>query len=191
MKKIVSSLLLALFIFPACAFAQTPAVIARTAESIVTVSWDKGEEGSRCTGFIVGIKWVLTAEHCLAPKDSNVDMYVEGKIARVLKRNDAFALLEFDSENRRILEIRKTPLKLGESVASFGFAWGEPLHVFKRAVAFIAPESGHVILDGVIAPGMSGGPVIDENGQVVGLNQAANGVVSILCGQQEIREFIK
>jgi len=68
--------------------------------------------------------------------------------------------------------------------------------VFTRSVAgfFQEDESGEpldILLDGPIANGMSGGPVVDEKGKVVGINQVSDGTSGGICSAREIREFLK
>ena len=38
---------------------------------------------------------------------------------------------------------------------------------------------------------MSGGPIIDMTGQVIGINQATSDIVGLACGAGEIREFLE
>lgn len=185
--------------FISCGFAQTPSTINRVQESLARVSWNgfdsEGQEiGGRCTGFSVGIIWVLTAKHCLP--EGNEDVFVDGKIARVIKKNDALALLEVPVSKYPILEIRKTRLKIGEPVTTFGYAYGGPdALALRRNVAVYCEcnfaDTDHLIMDNPIAKGMSGGPVIDETGRVVGLNQAGTNEVSIACPGEELLKFIE
>ena len=176
-------------------FAQTPSTINRVRESVMQTKWMDGENGMLCTAFSVGITWAITAKHCLPPEGSNLDITIEDKPVKVIKSNDAFALLEVPAGKYPILWIRKDRPKVGEEVTSFGFPYGFPLMSFKRYVAafcqcnFAAED--HLIMDGKIGKGMSGGPVVDINGKVVGLNQAGVDAISIACTAEEIRDFLK
>lgn len=172
---------------------QSPQTIHRTEESIVKTMWlDDNKDGMICTGFSVGIMWVITAKHCLPP--NGVDITVNGDPARVVKSNDAFALLEVQAGKYPILQLRKDQPKVGEAVTSFGFPYGFPLMSFQRHIAAYCEcdyaKGDHLIMDGRIGSGMSGGPVIDETGKVVGLNQAGVETITIACTAEEISKFI-
>jgi serine protease Do len=199
MKNIIIAFLL--LMGTACTAAAQPSsqTITRVEESIVTVSWStlnsEGKEvGSRCTGFVVGIAYAITAAHC-TPDDDGTQIYVEGRVSRLLKKDDRFALLSIEPGSRPILTLRKDRLKMGDAVASLGFAMGGPLMTLQRHVASYCgcgfAANDHLIMDGLIIAGMSGGPVIDSDGKVVGLNQAGTPEVGIACPAEEIKEFLK
>lgn len=190
----LKSLLLAILLAtPTCTFAdQSLNTLTRVNESVVTISWStlnsEGQEvGARCTGFQVGVAWVLTAEHCKAPK--NVEIYVEGKIARVVKQDDAFLLIEVPI-GRPVLPLRNNALKLGEPITAIGFANGGPLATYKRNFSNLW-QGDHVVIDGAVTPGMSGGPMIDADGKVVAIIQGGETASSIGCGVSEIRKFLE
>jgi hypothetical protein len=195
MKKI---LLLAFLLIPACGFIQSIPTIRHAQESVVTVNWDSKDEkgepiGSRCTGFQVGIVWALTAKHCL-PEDEGIDVYVNGEPARVIKTSDSLALLQTEVAARPILSLRTGKLEIGEAISSIGYAQGGPLATFRRYFSNYTGELGgndHIVLDGPISGGMSGGPMIDKDGKVVGINQATDKTRSIGCSAEEIKDFLK
>lgn len=161
--------------------ATEPSAIQRVVPSIVYVDVDAV---NMCTGFVVAPRRVLTAVHCLPEKGEPT---VDKLPTRVVKRDAWLALLE--------VETPKPPVTLGslpapgESVVALGFAYNGPLTVLSRSVALI--EGGDVVMDGALAPGMSGGPVIDAAGRVVGLSQMTGTVLSMSCGSGEIKAFLK
>ena len=190
MKKFLLALLL---IVPACGFAPTPSVISKTSESLVRISFDftdaDGEEVSqRCTGFKVGLTWVVTADHCIPPEDVKADTLVDGRPSRIVRHKGDLVLLEVPLDSKPILQVVKTDPPLGTPVTAIGYAWATSLHVFHRVVA--GYQQGWIIVDGAVAPGMSGGPVIDESGKVVGLIQAASPLIGLNCPPKELRDLI-
>lgn len=171
---------------------QSPQTITKTTESIVQIKATVGENTMLCTGFVVGISWVITAKHCIP--EGTQDVMVDERASKVLKVNEAFALLEVPPLKYPILNLRKDRPKVGEAVTSLGYPYGFPLMAFKRNVAAFCEcgfaKGDHLIMDNRIGMGMSGGPVIDESGKVVGLNQAGVETISIACTAQEIKEFL-
>lgn len=193
MKKLLLGALIALLV--SCGFTQSPDVIAKTSDSLFRVSWDAtSEEGEpmaqRCTGFKVGIVWVVTAEHCVPPKGVNAPVFVGDHEARIVKIDGDLAMLEIPQNDEiTILQVAKSNPSIGTPVMVLGYAWATSLHVFSRHVA--AYEHGWLTIDGPVAPGMSGGPIIDDKGKVVGLVQAASPIIGLNCTAKELRDFIK
>lgn len=144
---------------------------------------DNGDEQwMTCTGFMVGLRRALTAAHCV---QADQPLTVDGTDALVMYEDESFAIVS--APDKPVLALAKQ-FTVGEPVIAFGYAWGE-MHVMQRHVA--ALHEGDLTTDGPLAPGMSGGPTVNSRGEVVGINQMSNPVVGVLCGVQEIREFLK
>lgn len=182
MKRILATvLLLALLLAP---IANARDIVSHTFASIVRVETPDEDTGNPtiCTGFMVAPRRALTAAHCV-PED-DVNFTVDGKDALVLKRDGHFALVSAgDKPALRFAD----KLHFRDEVTSFGFAWGE-MQVFTRHVSGF--KGGDFATDGPLAPGMSGGPVVNQAGDVVGINQAANSVIGIMCGAGELQAFL-
>lgn len=179
MKKFLP-LILGLFI--SCGSAWVPY------DPIVKVEHTSGASSFVCTGIVVGITRVLTAEHCVSDKDT---MYVDGKVARLVKKDEAFGLLDTGDplSEKKVVKLAEDLPEQGAEVAAFGFAYDGPLLRFTRNVAGYV--EGDMVLDGPLASGMSGGPILNTKGELVGLNQGTNEVLGLACGIKEIREFLK
>lgn len=181
---------------------QPSSTIQHTKESIVLIKWHdtKTDETSVCTGFAVGLTWVATAGHCL-PEDDKIEILVDGIPSHVIKHDKRFALLDVPLGKYPVLRLRKGRPAVGDEVTTFGYAYGLPLMTLKRHVAAWCgcdyADTDHLMMDGEIGNGMSGGPVIDVNGELVGMNQAGmrddNGspiTLSIACPAEELRDFM-
>lgn len=174
---------LVLALFVSCGAILPPDPIA------VRVSFynEETEQTHTCTGVVTQITRVLTAEHCLS---NEYAMFVNDKYAKVVRVKGDLALLETEPlVGIRITKIAKENSKIGDSVSTLGHAWSGPIIRLYRSVAGFV--DGYMVLDGPLASGMSGGPVLNEDGELVGLNQGTNAVVGMVCPTEEIREFLK
>jgi V8-like Glu-specific endopeptidase len=169
-----------------------PLLLKRTNPSIGVVEWEDKENAQFCTGFAVGIVWFITAEHCVR---EGVDITVDGVPARLIKKNTMLALLEIPEGKYRVLNIRKDRPKVGDEIRIVGFIYGMPEMTLTRHVAgFCACDYGddeNLLSDSEAGGGMSGAPVLDNKGEVVGLHQASKGVIGFSTTSKEIREFLK
>jgi len=157
-------------------------------KSVALITFDVSSDEQRmCSGIVVDAVrgHVLTAAHCIP--DNLSTFRVDGKPGIIIKRDGQFALIQCGMK-RSVLVLRSTEPVIGEPIIIIGFAWGE-LAVFGRLVASV--KEGDFATDGAIAPGMSGGPILDSGGLVIGMSQASSPIVGIACGSREIREFLR
>ncbi len=155
----------------------------RVLESIVGIMFTDAEAKPHfCTGFVVA-QGILTAQHC-----NGNNLLVDGVEAHVIKVDSTMLLLRAPTKKPAIA-IRTKPLHISDRVFSFGFAYGD-MEVLGRTISRIW-LNGLVSLDGPLGPGMSGGPTVDRDGRVVGLNQATNELTGILSGQTDLTTFVR
>lgn len=189
MKKILASILLSALLFSSCAATRTD-VIDRTFRSLVKIDYKLDDTHVyTCTGFVINASrgYVITAEHCIS--ENKEGMLVDGQPSVIVAENDTFAILTFPPMSKPPIDIRANKPDYGEDVISVGYGFGK-LMVFVRQVAGF--EGGDIALGGLLAPGMSGGPVVDMNGKVVGMNQSDyQMIIGIICSYDELNNFIK
>ena len=182
MKKFLALLLVLSLSLPAQA---QPTVINQVLKSVVQVLSYQGERNtSFCTGVVVGIDRAITARHCISDAES---FTVDGQPSRVLKLENELALISIQVGSKSIIDVRKESVQIGDTIRTFGYAWGD-MTILKRDIA--AKANDDIIMDGGLAPGMSGGPVVDSNGKLAGINQGTTTVTSIACGVKEIRDIM-
>jgi len=190
MKHLVLALAISLgLVVPVLGAPKSPVqLIEETKRSMVHVSVPQEDGFYVCAGFVVSATkgWALTAAHCI--KDSEA-MMVNGEPSELIAMDEAFAVLSIKPMSMPPLDIRKSNPKLGEQVVTLGDGYGW-FTAFVRHVGAITDED-HFAVDGVIIAGMSGGPVVDEDGKVVGINQAGDNAVGLMCGATEIRDFLR
>lgn len=199
MFKFLTSLALAiLFVASTCASPLTPAQVATsTFKSIIQVQmkFNDGSDGA-CTAFAVRPGgYYLTANHCIQE-----ELTIDGKQIHLL-RHDAEKDLAFFQYDTLVpqppLTIRTRPLDFLEEVLGIGYAYGltEPFVTFAHAEQFaFVPDSGAssgTHFEGAFIKGMSGGPIVDMSGQVVGIAQRSITLSSYGVNGQMLANFIK
>ncbi len=186
MRKFLLPFLLTGWLTAACCTLPFHSTKPSTLMSLVVVTTTIEDHPSLCTGFVVSVVDVLTARHCVA---EDTDVLIDGQIAHVFKVSPMLALLRSVKPiGRPILSIRATALNANDGYLTFGFGMGK-LTIMQRNL-LLQDEGGNIYLDGPLIPGMSGGPVVDAAGDVVGINQMTNGVLGLASGPEEIRAFL-
>lgn len=179
-----SALLLSLTILPSPAlFGQgTPSwetVASRMAGSVVRVESTVGEETAICTAFSINEAkhYFMTATHC-----AGIEMKLDGVEADtdriILEDVEADIMIVAAKDlDRPALVLAKRDVRVGQPIAALGYAWGMALPAFRTGVAsilgLIGPwdEQRYTVADFAFIGGMSGGPVVDQNGRVVSIVQ--------------------
>ena len=126
---------------------------------------------------------MLTNNHVVARDDAKVEVLLaDGRSfpALVLQRNPRLdlALLKIEGDNLKTLSLGdSTKLRVGEWVFAIGHPWGQRWVVTAgimsamRTAKLADDLTTHYIQSDVgLAPGNSGGPLLNADGQVVGIN---------------------
>jgi S1-C subfamily serine protease len=139
--------------------------------------FEPGQIG-KCSGSIVNLKkgYVVTAAHCI-PDWSRPSIAVNKLHAEVVRINYILdlAVLQVDGLKGRELHVHTAALATGMPVAAIGYAFGalRPKFVFGH-ISDLEDESLGLgsFFDVGWAPGCSGGPIVDLNGDIVSISQA-------------------
>lgn len=208
MKRILLSLLLAMGILASPVTLQgksdhkvtpTEAQVIKTALKSVghVTGLFEAEDGSLhpygCSAFSIATRKFLTAAHCYG-----ANMTVDGsKAAVILMDVDKDLMVLLADDTRPSLILRAAPLTYLESAIGlgYGYSWLFPTITWHRALMFhYSPFKGvwpGTWFQGGFIGGMSGGPVIDVDGQVVGICQRGNEQSGYGVGVDVIEGFLK
>lgn len=147
-----------------------------------------------CTAFPIDKNLMLTANHCI-----HDEMAVDNaKIERVSKYDEYFDLaLILVQTDLSPMKFRDEEVKVGEGLTGMGFAngWEVPILIAQTVSIPRHPwDQGSTPMGLIVSPGyiggMSGGPVIDKDGLVVGMCQRSGNGIGYGVGTQIIKAFL-
>ncbi len=143
------------------------------------------------SGFIIDPSGIAVTNNHVVTGSALIKVYVNGETqprnARILGVSECWDLaviqIEGDNNNFPYLQFHSGDVNPGLGVYAAGFPLGDPEYTVTKGIVSKAKASGETSwasVDGVIEhdaqilPGNSGGPLVDEEGKVVGINYAAN-----------------
>jgi hypothetical protein len=147
-----------------------------------------------CSGFVVAEHRVLTAAHCIGN-----EMQGDGTATTVLKVDMGLVDLALlgSQTGKAPLALRDSAPRPGDAVVGVGYAWGWTRPMARHGVVVFADYSPDVdqwaaglFVDGGFIGGMSGGPILDADGFVVGIVQQSNEGTGYGVGALLIRAFL-
>lgn len=158
-----------------------PGTLERVRPSIVRV---RGQGPAGAAGVAWGPEAVVTNHHVVAGARQALRVIgVDGRVhaARVREASQPLDLALLDVPGAALGPApigRSARLRLGELVFAVGHPWGHPWIVTVGIVSGLGPlkAPGHraarsyIRSDVQLAPGNSGGPLLDARGEVIGLN---------------------
>jgi S1-C subfamily serine protease len=160
--------------------ADWAAVIPTAHAHLARVEAQIGETKSVCSSVVFdvdsdGVALALTAGHCVdrAPTEK-FDLTLNDRHATVLEINRLLdlAIVQFRAHKETPIALAKDSPPTGTEVAVVGFAFGveEVVAQFGRVAQSYNRETKALWINADLAFGDSGGPLIDEQGRLVGIN---------------------
>jgi serine protease Do len=109
------------------------------------------------------------------------------------------ALLSIDATSLTPLQPASAPPRVGEMVFAFGHPWGQRNTVTRGIVSALVTAQNRrgdtlpvVRSDAPLAPGNSGGPLVNAKGEVVGINaMIIGGDQSVSIAASVAKDFVK
>lgn len=194
MKRIIATVVLAgIFALPIYAANTWATVVEKVEKSVAMLM--VGTEGS-CTAFSINEKenYVMTANHCFGHDSEGKDLLVDNTPAKLIARDQKkdLMVLYVKGFDRPAIHLAKANPRVGDEMASYGYGYGlsKPLFRVTHASAIDTEElPSYIITDNDFIPGQSGGPVVDEDGDLVMIVQAGDGhALGIGIGAETIKK---
>lgn len=200
MRRILVSMLCA------CVICATPSSAAspwtaigeriKTATYFLEALDKEGTVIGSCTGFSINVEkhYVLTAAHC-----DGDSVRVDGTQSyRMFKdeRKDLMVLRVTDMDLAAGVKLAEKNPQIGESVASIGYGFGleQPMfrigNVSHAAIEIESLSGPFVMIDANYIPGQSGGPVVNESGELVSIVQRGAVGLGFGVGVETIKDRV-
>lgn len=148
--------------------------------SIVSIDANIEEGQSTGTGFIIDKKGlIITSSHVVSGvKEVDVTTFsgqvYKGKVISKLEENEDLALIKIESkeklQNLKLGDFEN--IKVGQKVIAIGNPFGFRGTMTVGIVSRIDYVKNKIQTDAAINPGSSGGPLINRNGEVIGVSQS-------------------
>ena len=188
MKKLISSIIISFMLgfgsAEALTYSQDEAINVAVYEkinpSIVFIEAVSGNEVSTGTGIIVGKNGeILTSAHVI-DENSTIEVKTsKGEVYRasvIFKPQNKSDLMLIKISAKKQLPVAKlgdsSVLKVGQKVLAIGNPFGFSGTLTTGIISRIDYEKNKIQTDAAINPGSSGGPIVNADGEVIGISQS-------------------
>ena len=155
-------------------------VYEKVSPTIVAIDADVSDGVSSGTGCIIDSRgYILTSSHVIDDsKDIEITLYngkkMKASLVATMGENNDLAILKINT-NTPLSSIAlgdSTQIKVGQKVLALGNPFGFNRTLTTGIISRIDYDRNKIQTDAAINPGSSGGPLLNTNGEVVGINQS-------------------
>ena len=155
-------------------------VYEKTLPSIVSIEADIDKGTSGGTGCIISKSGVILTSSHVIEHSRNIQVTTHSgkkysaKILAILKNKNDLALIKIDpKEDLSLAKFGNSDeIKVGQRVLTIGCPFGFKDTLTTGIISRIDYERNKIQTDAAINPGCSGGPLINLNGEIIGINQS-------------------
>ena len=171
-------------ILPAFAFDKEEMSIIKLYEKInpaIVCVDSQASDGISCgTGCIIDkTGLILTSAHVIEKENSVIVTMSNGqdykaKVLKLFGENKDIALLKiYTTESLKTVKLGNSEhIKVGQKVLAIGNPFGFSGTLTQGIISRIDYVKNRIQTDAAINPGSSGGPLLNKNGEIIGINQA-------------------
>lgn len=162
-------------------------LVALVAPSLLRIEGDRGSGAATvwAPGLAVTNRHVVQGDHAVSC----------GRTIDVVGADDELdlCLLSIPEFDLPALEVRLAPLRVGELVVAMGHPLGLTSAITAGIVAGETVDGAKRLIraDLQLAPGNSGGPLVDSRGRLVGINVMVAGGLGLAIPTDEIKSFVE
>ena len=205
-------IILLVFLSPAICTATTEKVLKQVSQSLVKIETDRSSASGfiwKDSSHAVTSLHVVDGQNRITTNyvnaNGNIVASSQAVVERVLKESDLVLLRLQNPQNRTPLSINSSPPKVKQSLDALGFPLNIagysstevkirfggnqlrsilPPKVLKKIRDYPSVTAQILNLEGNLVPGLSGAPIVDSNGKVVGIVNGGleNGAIGICWG---------
>jgi serine protease Do len=168
--------------------------------SLVVVRGHRFGAGAGMVWDVNGL--ILTNSHVVGRRAPIVVLQNDGEYESRLVARDPevdLALLSIDATGLTSLKPAPIPPRIGEMVFAFGHPWGQRNTVTRGIVSALVSAQNRrgdklpvIRSDVPLAPGNSGGPLVNAKGEVIGINaMIVGGDQSVSIAASVVNDFVK
>jgi S1-C subfamily serine protease len=180
--------ILALFLLTSCT--SRPYATVRAATFLVHA------QGGIGSAVHIGHGYFITAAHVQNGTKVTIVNRLEGAtyVTELIKvdLDKDLCLVRIKRKDLPKVDVAKHELEIGEVVIATGYHYGETLLTTQGIKSgIVGASSHHYTSDAEVNPGTSGGPLVNEDGELIGIIQAKSGGLSFYAGSKVLKKFLK